>query len=234
MAEFGNFPITHRPGKTNIVADALSRLYTVVDASVDLVQAIQDAYEGDVLAQAVLRRPVPEANTTYKLVAGLICHESATGLKLYVPVAVRPLILEEAHDSTLGGHYGAARTQELVERSYAWPSLAKDVQQYCQACEICQRDKPSNQRTPGLLSPLPIPHRPWLEVALDFMVELPVAEGGYNALMVVCCRFSKMIHLIKTTTTVTAPEVARLFFDNVVRLHGIPITITSDRDPKFT
>lgn len=220
------------------MADALSRLFAVLEDTegeeIDLLKVIQDAYPSDETAQKILHHHNQEAWSSYKLVAGLICCETDEGIRLYVPASVRHLILQEAHDSPLGGHFNARRTQELVERSYAWPSLAKEVLEYCRACEICQRDKPSNRRTPGLLSPLPIPGRPWLEVALDFMVELPPTPDGYNALMVVCCRFSKMIHLIKTTTKVTAPEVATLFLDNVVRLHGIPVTITSDRDPKFT
>lgn len=285
LAEFGTIPIQHKPGKSNVVADALSRLNTLepedpqvaqVDSldpdwwvpevapfglfdvlahpapskdldsvsllyqvvedndSQDLLERIKAAYPEDPLAQAVLNRETPEALSTYKVIAGLICERTQLGVRLYVPEAVRPLVLQEAHDNHLGGHFSAPKTQEKLERTFTWPLLSTEVRAYCRSCEICQRDKSTNLSPAGFLAPLPIPPRPWVDVSMDFMVDLPRTESGHNALLVVCCRLTKMVHLIKTTTQVTAPEVAQLFFDNIVRLHGIPVTIVSDRDTKFT
>lgn len=205
-----------------------------MEPSENLLDRIKAAYPADAVAKAVLGRDQPEPLSAYKVVAGLICESTELGLRLYVPETVRALVLQEAHDNRLGGHFSAPKTQDLLERTFSWPNLATEVREYCKRCEICQRDKSTNQAPAGLLTPLPTPPRPWVDVAMDFMVELPETASGHNALLVVVCRLSKMVHLIKTTTQVTAPEVAQLFFDNIVRLHGIPVTIVSDRDSKFT
>ena len=69
---------------------------------------------------------------------------------------------------------------------------------------------------------------------MDFITQLPRTRLGHDALLVVVDKYSKMIHCIPTTTTVTAPQTAQLFIDNVVRLHGCPTSIISDRDTRFT
>ena len=71
-------------------------------------------------------------------------------------------------------------------------------------------------------------------VSMDFIVELPRTSSRHDAIFVVVDKFSKMGHFIPTSTTVTAPVTAQLFFDNIVRLHGVPKVIVSDRDVKFT
>ncbi|GIM07429.1 hypothetical protein Vretimale_11548, partial [Volvox reticuliferus] len=93
--------------------------------------------------------------------------------------------------------------------------------------------KPLSGKQAGLLQPLPIPVAPWESVSLDFVVGLPPSEGGNDAVLVMVDRLTKMVHLAPTTTSVTAEQTARLFFDNVVRLHGIPKSVISDRGPQF-
>jgi transposase InsO family protein len=100
-------------------------------------------------------------------------------------------------------------------------------------CGICQRNKPHSGKQLGLLQPLPIPNAPWESVSLDYVVGLPKTEGGYDAVLILVDCLTKMVHLVPTTTTVTAKETARLFFDNVVRLHGVPKSLVSDRGPQF-
>lgn len=71
-------------------------------------------------------------------------------------------------------------------------------------------------------------------MSIDFMISLPKTARGHTAIMVVVDRLSKMAHFIPTRDTVTGPEVARLFVDNIYKLHGMPRDIVSDRDTKFT
>ncbi|GLC63225.1 hypothetical protein PLESTF_000013700 [Pleodorina starrii] len=147
---------------------------------------------------------------------------------------LRRTILRHYHDGALAGHPGGTRLCELVSRTFWWPRLARDAEDYVLSCDLCQRNKPQSGKTPGQLQALPIPANPWDSVSLDFVVSLPKTEGGYDAIAVFVDRLTKMAHLAPTTTACTAEHAARLFFDNVVRLHGVPKDIVSDRDTRFT
>src|ERR1051325_4161804 len=112
--------------------------------------------------------------------------------------------------------------------------MFKDVKKCINSCDSCQRNKSNNQQTAGLLQTLPTPTTRWQQITMDFIVQLPKTPRGYDAITVFVDRLSKRAHFIPCTTDITAPGVAKLFFENIFRLHGLPKTIISDRDPKFT
>jgi len=112
--------------------------------------------------------------------------------------------------------------------------MGKDVQKYVISCDSCQRNKSSNQQPAGLLQPLPTPTKRWEQVTMDFIVQLPTTHRGYDAIIVIVDRLSKRAHFCPTHTSVTAPEVAKIFFSTIFKNHGLPQTIISDRDVKFT
>ena len=85
----------------------------------------------------------------------------------------------------------------------------------------------------GLLSPLPIPPRPWCSVSLDWITDLPPSHY-HDAILVVVDRLTKHALFIPTTKSMIAHEVVSLFLQHVVRVHGLPDTLVSDRDPVFT
>lgn len=84
------------------------------------------------------------------------------------------------------------------------------------------------------MQPLGLPPRKWFSVSMDFIVQLPKTDSGYDAIMVVVCRLIKQAHFIPTTTTLDAPAAAKLYLDHVYKHHGLPRSIISDRDAKFT
>jgi hypothetical protein len=98
---------------------------------------------------------------------------------------------------------------------------------------MCQAIKTSNQRLQGLLHSLPILTTPWSSIGMDFVGPFPLADD-VDYIWVVLCRLTLLVHLIPLRTTTTAMQLAPLFMFYIVRLHGLPKTIVSDRDPKFT
>ncbi|CAI7795767.1 unnamed protein product [Closterium sp. NIES-53] len=156
--------------------------------------------------------------------------------KIWVPnyAPLRQILLEEFHDIPYAGHFGSNKTLAGIAMYYYWPGMAADVQQFVTSCDTCQRMKSSKQKKTGLLQPLPVPEQPWQVVSLDFITGLPSNSRGHDSILVVIDKFSKMGHFIPTNATATAEAAARLFFDRIITIHGIPATLISDRDPKFT
>src|SRR6266481_4874454 len=140
------------------------------------------------------------------------------------------VIIDQAH-STIG-HYGQLPTSRYIQRYYWWPSMGTDIKLFCSLCAQCQTTKDTSKKPSGLLHSLPIPNRPWQSIGMDFMGPLPVSSN-YNYLLVVIDHLTSQVHLLPTTTHVTLKEVAWIFLKEIVRLHGVPDSIVSDRDMKF-
>jgi len=171
------------------------------------------------------------AKSHFHLQNGLLWYKQK---RLYVPEGkMRDTILKECHDGPLVGHGGAKRTTTLLKKSYYWLNLKDSAEEYVKTCLTCQQNRTLNKKQAGLLQPLPIPEGPWESVSMDFMVSLPPSRG-FDAIMVMMDRFSKMAHFIPTKDEATTQETGRLFFTHVFKHHGLLKDIVSDRDPKFT
>ena len=154
--------------------------------------------------------------------------------RIYVPnnKDIKKEILKEHHDPADVGHLGQHRMQELIKRTYWWPGLKEDIKKYVQECIKCQQNKVQHQKKAGELHPLEIPEEPWQDISIDMIGPLP-RSNKMDAILVIMNRFTKMIRLKATTTNISSEEVAKIYRDEIWKIHGIPKTILSDCGPQF-
>ena len=158
---------------------------------------------------------------------GLLLH----GRRIFVPDHgdLRHQVLTLAHSA---GHEGVQKTLHRLRADFYIPGDGAMVRDWVRSCVTCQRNKTETLRPAGLLQPLDVPSQVW-DISMDFIEGLPKV-GGKSVILTVVDRFSKYAHFIALGHPYTAASVARAFFDGIVRLHGFPSSIVSDRDPVFT
>ena len=146
--------------------------------------------------------------------------------KVYVPKdkELRVEIIWLHHDVPAARHGGRWKTVELVTRNYWWPEVTRNIGKYVEGCDLCQRMKNRIEEPAGKLKLSEAPKKPWSHLTVDFITKLPVVAGK-DAVLVVCDRLSKMTHFVATTEGTSAGRLARLFWDNVWKLHGLPESI---------
>lgn len=138
------------------------------------------------------------------------------------------------HDSKVAGHFGMEKTEELMTRNFYWPGMSKWIADYVRSCHSCQQNKSPRHLRSGLLQPLELPFTPWESISMDFITGLPEVNGN-DSIWVIVDRFTKMAHFIPLQKGKrNARDCARTFIREIWKLHGLPRTIVSDRDPIFT
>ena len=130
------------------------------------------------------------------------------------------------------GHFGVLKTKDLLSGHFYWPKMKVDVERICANCVACKQAK-STSKPHGLYQALPVPSSPWTDISMDFILGLPRSQRGNDSIFVIVDRFSKMSHFIPCRKTDDAKHVALIFFKEVLKLHGIPRSIVSDRDVKL-
>uniref|UniRef100_A0A2N9HIT5 Reverse transcriptase n=1 Tax=Fagus sylvatica TaxID=28930 RepID=A0A2N9HIT5_FAGSY len=230
-----SFVVKHRAGIENKAADALSRrlsLLSIMSVEVTGFERLKEDYDscpdfGEVYSN--LRSTPHPTRDDYFLQNGYLFKAN----RLCIPrTSIRDFLVWEIHAGGLAGHFGRDKTIEEVERQFYWPSLKRDVAKIVGQCRTCQLAKHRKQNT-GLYTPLPVPDRPWQDVSMDFVLGLPHTFRKHDSILVVVDRFSKMAHFIPCSKTSDASKIAKLYFDEIVKLYGLPKTIVFDRDVRF-
>jgi transposase InsO family protein len=219
----------------NSIAEAAST--STIDVGHDLKKQIVAAYHEDPLCDAILTKlnqPAPLVDSEWSLTDDGLITNSAGRVRIPDSPSIKLRILQECHDVPLGGHVGSQKTIANVTRRFIWPKLHEQVREYVSTCVSCQLNKPSTQLPIGLLQPLPIPEGPWQTVTMDLITALPRTKAGHDAIVVFVCKLTKWAIYVATVTEVNAPRLAEIFLSHVVRHHGLPRAIVSDRDPRFT
>ena len=199
-------------------------------------EAIKNSYQDDALFAKILANP--ETHPAFDIHNGIVWTKNI-GLERvlclpkgkYGQQSIRGAVLEQAHQ--IVGHFGHQRTADYIRRWYWWPTLNPDTQLFCKTCTPCQTSKTSNQVPAGVLHTLPVPTRPWQSIGMDFIGPFP-KQYEYDYLWVVICRLTSMVRLIPVNVGLTATQLSRRYLEEVVRHHGLPESIVSDRDTKFT
>ena len=199
-------------------------------------ELILNGYKDDKFFAKVLANEESSRNF-FKQEKGFIFHLLPDGRALLaIPLvflkgrSLRELIIDHFH--VLGGHLGYDKTLGAVRRHVWWPSVVKDIDAFCKSCHTCAMTKTPNKVPDGFAHPLSVPQRPWDVVSMDFIGPFP-PSNDFNYLWVIVDKLTSMVHLIPTTTVVSAKKLAEIYFERIFPLHGLPKAIVSDRDSKF-
>ena len=146
---------------------------------------------------------------------------------------VKSLLVSELHAVPYSVHPGVQRTIGKVRRYFWWKGMTGDIREYVESCPTCQLEKTDHTLKKGNLQSLAIPEAKWQEVSVDFITDLPTSSDGEDSIMTVVDHATKMVHLIPCKKTTTTGKAARLYWQHVVKLHGVPQAIHTDRGAQF-
>jgi hypothetical protein len=233
------FKFQYKRGVDNGAADALSRVGHLLTANAlsicqpGWIQEVVNSYANDVEAQELLAQLAVQSpdEQGFTLHQGVIRHHG----KLWIGenTALRTKLISALHNSAVGGHSGSTATYHRLKKLFSWRGLKSDVDDFVRQCQVCQHSKHEHCKIAGKLQPLPVPDEPWQDITLDFVTGLPKSDGC-DTILVVVDRLTKFAHFIPLRHPFSAPQVATALWDNVIKLHGVPQSIVSDRDCIFT
>jgi hypothetical protein len=249
-AEFlGQFDITfqYRPGKENVIADALSR--KTVDSPTVKAREIEDRTMPMIPPERI-QPTIASVDRTTSTPQGadlvdLILHENQEQNlgrhdgRVVVPetttdgkIFLRTALIREAHTPSIFAHQGQNKTINFVKEEYWWNTLRVDIKKYIKNCRTCGRNKIRHDKTPGLLHPLPIPNHVWEHVVVDGK-DMPKDRHGYDYIWAFICKFSRLIIRLPGRKNDTASKIAERYFKSTYRVFGVPAVWITDNGGAF-
>ena len=249
--------IRHRPGKSNLVADALSRhplpvadvLQVVADARVedapendiaklqrqdDELAAIFQWLEGGGLpADPHQAQYLKAEHSNFEIIDGVLCyhHPSAPDIvRIVVPSCLRSILLKESHNGKFAGHFAEQKIYATLRGRYWWRGMRNDVRCYCRSCLVCASRKGPGRRQRPKLQPIPV-GGPFHTVGVD-VLQLPRSLEGNQYAIVFVDYLTKWPEVFAVPDQ-TADTIARLLVEEIVSRHGVPERLLSDRGPNF-
>ncbi|GJS21556.1 reverse transcriptase domain-containing protein [Tanacetum coccineum] len=206
--------IKYHPGKANVVADALTQGEAFKDENV-IVEGLNGTDQ-----------------QMEKKEDGSLHYMD----RIWVPLVggVRTKIMEEAHKTRYSVHPGADKMYYDLQDMYWWLGMKKEIDIYVSKCLTCAKVKAEHQRPSGLLQQPEIPEWKWEKIAMDFITKLPRSSSGHDAIWVIVDRLTKSAYFLAIRDDYSMEKLARLYIDEIVVRHGVPTSIISDRDGRFT
>ncbi|KAJ3704742.1 hypothetical protein LUZ61_008447 [Rhynchospora tenuis] len=265
--------LVNHPGKSNVVADALSRknhgnLATLITQQHDLLEDMrrlelwiapheetkQVSDEGLISSLVVKPTLIDEIKEAQKEDARLEKTRELVKSGQETPFQVdengvvrfqnrvcvpdnqeiKNKILSEAHESGYTIHPGETKMYRNLKGYFWWRNMRREVARSVAKCLVCQKVKADRKRPPGLLHPLQITDKKFDRITMDFVTGLPKTKRKHDAIWVIVDTLTKVAHFIPFRYGLTGEQMAFLYMQNQLRLHGSPVEIISDRDPRFT
>ena len=143
-------------------------------------------------------------------------------------------IMEEAHSSAYAMHPGSTKMYKTLKEHYWWNGMKKEIASFVSRCLTCQQVKAEHQKPAGKIQLLPIPVWKWEKITMNFVISLLRTQRQHDAIWVIVDRLTKSAHFLPINVEDSLEKLAQLYVDEIVRLHGVPVSIVSDRDPRFT
>nr|GFB06744.1 putative reverse transcriptase domain-containing protein [Tanacetum cinerariifolium] len=176
----------------------------------------------------------PEKVRTEKLEShtdGTLCINSRSWLPCYGDL--RTVIMHESHKSKYSVHPGSDKMYQDMKKLYWWPNMKVDIATYVSKCLTCAKVKAEHQKPSRLLVQPKIPEWKWDNITMDFITKLPKSSQGYDAIWVIVDRLTKSAIFTPIREIDPMVKLARIYLKEVFTRHGIPVSIISDRDPRF-
>ena len=143
-------------------------------------------------------------------------------------------IMQELHSTPYSAHPSIQRTSGKGRGSFFWKRMMGDIHSLVENFPVCQMEKSDHTLSKGKLQSTQIPETKWSEISIDFVIDLPKSSRNRDSILVVVDKATRMVHLAPCSKDINATDTARLLWNTVVKLHGVPTVIYNDRGSQFT